>query len=187
MYLELLVVAGVASVFLLSPVAAAAQCCPGTGQHATHQTQGGCCDRPCCQPPKTQPGVEVSAMGVTLPVEEPVTFHPQLAPVPPVRQAAEVWFKRPVLVGPTILLGRYVIEHDNERMARGEPCTHIYAYSDRRTPVASFHCAHLERARAATNIVVLQGTADASFKRLSEFQFAGETASHGYPTRRSNR
>jgi len=47
-----------------------------------------------------------------------------------------------------------VIEHDNDRMARGEPCTHIYAYNDRTTPVATFHCTHLERDRADEGVVV---------------------------------
>lgn len=31
--------------------------------------------------------------------------------------------------------GRYVIEHDNGRMARGKPCTRLYAYNDQLTPV----------------------------------------------------
>jgi hypothetical protein len=87
-----------------------------------------------------------------------------------------------VLVGKAILQGRYVIEHDNDRMARGEPCTHIYAYADRATPVATFHCTHLERDRADTNIVVVVPALGGTMQQLTEFQFAGETAAHGYPT-----
>ena len=74
-----------------------------------------------------------------------------------------------------------MIEHDNDRMARGEPCTHIYAYNDRTTPVATFRCTHLERDRADQNVVVLTTTLDGNMKKLTEFQFAGETAAHGYP------
>ena len=107
---------------------------------------------------------------------------PELSPAPPVRQLAEVWVQRPVLVGRSILQGRYVIEHDNDRMARGEPCTHIYAYNERKTPVATFHCTHLERDRAAQNTVVLTTAADTNMQKLTEFQFAGETGAHGYPT-----
>ena len=102
-------------------------------------------------------------------------------PAPPV-QTAEVWFKRPVLVGQKLLLGRYVIEHDNDRMARGEPCTHIYTYDDRSKPVATFHCTHLERDRADQNTVVVCTGPDGRIQRLAEFQFAGEAAAHGYPT-----
>src|SRR5688500_3031391 len=104
-------------------------------------------------------------------------------PAPPSRHTAEVWFHRPVLVVRSILQGRYVIEHDNNRMARGEPCTHIYAYDDRTKPVAAFHCTHLERDRADQNLVVLYTMSDGKMQRLAEFQFAGETAAHGYPIR----
>ena len=109
-------------------------------------------------------------------------MDPQLQPAPPVRQVTDVWFHRPVLVGKAILQGRYVIEHDNARMARGEPCTHIYAFNDRETPVVAFHCTHLERERAAQNQVVLVSTSDAGIVRLTEFQFAGETGAHGHPS-----
>jgi hypothetical protein len=127
---------------------------------------------PCCQGAASQPE------GIAFDWQQ----DPQLAPAPPVRQTAEVWFHRPVMVGKAILLGRYVIEHDTDRQARGEPCTHIYAYDDRTKPVAAFHCTHLERERAPQNTVVLVSEGDLTFQRLTEFQFAGETAAHGYPT-----
>jgi hypothetical protein len=111
-----------------------------------------------------------------------LAMDPQLNPAPPVRQATEVWFQRPVLVGRAILQGRYVIEHDNDRMARGEPCTHLYAYDDRSTPVATFHCTHLERDRASQNVVVLTTVPDGNMQKLTEFQFAGENFAHGYPS-----
>lgn len=143
---------------------------------ADQQTHGQvkCCDMPCC---KDHHGTVEPSI-----VERNLSTDPQLNPAPPVRQTAEVWFQRPVIVGSSILLGRYVIEHDNNRLARGEPCTHIYAYDDRTKPVAAFHCTHLERDRAGQNTVSLYTTSDGKMQRLSEFQFAGETAAHGYPT-----
>jgi len=104
---------------------------------------------------------------------------PQLNPAPPARQLTDVWFKQPVLFGNKILQGHYVIEHDNDRMARGEPCTHIYAFDDRTKPVVAFHCTHLERPRASQNTAVLITKDD--HKVMTEFQFAGETAAHGVP------
>ena len=89
----------------------------------------------------------------------------------------------PTVVGRSILQGRYVIEHDNDRMARGEPCTHVYAFADQQNPVATFHCTHLERDRADQNQVVLATMPDGR-KKLTEFQFAGEHAAHGYPSGR---
>lgn len=135
-------------------------------------------DAACCQ---AMPGHahEMSAIDMLL----KLSADPQLTPAPPVRQLVEVWFTQPTLVGRSILQGRYVIEHDNDRMARGEPCTHIYAFSDRTKPVATFHCTHLERDRAGKNLVALVND-PLGFKRLTEFQFAGEDAAHGYPSER---
>lgn len=98
----------------------------------------------------------------------------------PARQAVYVWFQRPVKAGTHILQGRYVIEHNNERMARGEPCTYIYAYDDQQLPVVAFHCVHLDRDPAKQHQVVLAPTAD-GMQEFLEFQFAGETAAHGLP------
>lgn len=103
-------------------------------------------------------------------------------PAVPVRQVADVWFTRPTLIGRAIVQGHYVIEHDNDRMMRGEPCTHVYAFNDRETPVATFHCTHLERDRTAKNVVTLFTMPD-GMQKLTEFQFAGEPAAHGYPDR----
>ncbi len=165
--------AAFAGLLAFAPAAADASCCDQK-THAAQHGQAGCCDMPCCKDHKggTEPTI----------VEQFLTMDPQLNPAPPVRQLAEVWFHRPVLVGKSILQGRYVIEHDNDRMARGEPCTHIYAYDDQKTPVVAFHCTHLERDRADQNTVVLTTTSDGNMQRLTEFQFAGETAAHGYPT-----
>jgi hypothetical protein len=167
MGLKLLAVAGVASLFMLAPAVADAACCDQAG-HATHEMKA---DKPCCNE-----GAKTSAVDVLMGMD------PQLNPAPPVRQLADVWFKRPVMVGRSILQGRYVIEHDNDRMARGEPCTHIYAFEDQKKPIVTFHCTHLERDRTKQSIVVVVSTSDPMIQRMTEFQFAGETASHGYPT-----
>jgi hypothetical protein len=172
MHFKLLAVAGAAFLLTLLPASADASCC----QEHQHQAKAACCDMPCCADQKDVNIVEL----------QPFQNDPQLTPAPPARQLFDVWFKRPTLVGKTVLQGRYVVEHDNDRMARGEPCTHIYAYDaydkgDRSKPMATFHCTHLERERATTNIVVLESLSD-GWQRLTEFQFAGETASHGYPT-----
>lgn len=107
--------------------------------------------------------------------------QPTVATMAPARQAVSVWFHRPVQVGDRVLQGRYVIEHDNDRMARGEPCTHIYAFNNQRLPVVAFHCTHLERDAAKAHRVVLASTGEVRQKFI-EFQFAGETGAHGVPT-----
>jgi hypothetical protein len=177
MHFKLLAAAGVACLLLSTPAGAAQSCCDHT-KMAGHDMKGGCCDMPCCadKDAKGEPG----AIELLLTLET----DPQLVPAPPVRQATQVWFQRPVRVGTHILQGRYVIEHDNNRMARGEPCTHIYTFENQKVPVVRFHCTHLERGRAGENIAVLVSTGDGTMQKLLEFQFAGETAAHGVPSDR---
>jgi hypothetical protein len=164
MYMHFKLIAVVFGLFMVTPLAADAFCCDQKGQ-AGHHAQSACCDQPCCNDAKA---VEPGAIEILLAMDS------RQNPAPPVRQATDVWFQRPVLVGRAILQGHYVIEHDNERMSRGEPCTHLYAFNDRLRPVATFHCTHLERDRASENVVVLTNTANSSMQKLLEFQFAGE-------------
>jgi hypothetical protein len=181
MHFKLLVAAGITGLLLLAPVPAAASCCD------QHQMKAGeaCCDMPCCADHAVKPE-SLDILSLIPVLDDPMLLaqDPQAAPAPPVRQLTEVWFHRPVLVGKHILQGRYVIEHDNDRMARGEPCTHIYAYNNQQVPVVKFHCTHLERDRAGKNTVVLATVGDGSMQAMLEFQFAGESASHGVPSER---
>jgi len=102
-----------------------------------------------------------------------------------IRQSATVWFYRPVKVGDRVLFGKYIIEHDNQRMARGWPCTYIYAASDPQLPVVAFRCRHLERAKATANTVIVKSRGEPAIPtELIAFQFAGETSAHGVPVRR---
>lgn len=167
MHFKLLAAAAVAGFILFMPARADAACCD--------QAPAPCCEKAmaCCE--KKGHVHEATAVDFLL------SLKPG-NPLPPARQATDVWFMRPTLVGRAILQGRYVIEHDNDRMMRGEPCTHIYAFNNRETPVATFHCTHLERDTAKKNTVVLVTLAD-GMQALTEFQFAGESASHGYPGR----
>jgi hypothetical protein len=140
---------------------------------------GGCCDgkaycqdmAACCKNHE-----KTAATLALLPQVEPVT---EVA-----RQLAVVSFMKPVKVGEWILLGKYIIEHDNNRMARGLPCTHIYAANRPHVPVVRFHCTHLERDRVERDTVVLKSTGDPMIREFAAFQFAGETAAHGVPAAR---
>ena len=134
------------------------------------------CPMPCCKHDQAVDGVEL-----LLSLGDGLSNAEELLP-PAVRQRAVVWFHRPVWVGRKVLMGRYVIEHDTARQARGEPCTHIYAADDSTAPVAMFHCAHLDAVASERNVVALQSSGD-GVQKLVWFQFAGEAAAHGHPTR----
>lgn len=163
-FLGMAAAAAVVVAFGATPAAAA--CCEQDHNHA-------CCKEAtmaCCDKDEQTP----AAVGVLIPQLDPKAR--------PARETITVWFKKPTKVGDRILMGRYIIEHDNDRMARGLPCTHIYEASDPRLPVVAFHCTHLERApnpRASVTVVSLGEPNGMS--KLREFQFAGELGAHGAP------
>lgn len=104
----------------------------------------------------------------------------------PTRETAKVLFRHPVRIGDKVLFGMYVIEHDTDRMARGLPCTHIYAANDLRLPVVAFHCRHLDRKPTGTATVTLQRipAATTPMYRLIEYQFQDSADGHGVPNTR---
>jgi hypothetical protein len=100
-------------------------------------------------------------------------------------KAARVTFATPTVVCGMTLVGDYVIVHDEEKMAAGEPCTTIYRMGGPEAKaVVSFHCVPH---RAATVNVATLTTVNASrfgnhwVQRLVEFQLPGETEAHGVP------
>src|SRR5574340_70425 len=73
--------------------------------------------------------------------------------VAPQRQWAIVSFTTPPRVGDAILFGRYMVLHDDARMAKGEPCTAIYRFDEQKGPqevVVAFHCIKGARAVSST-------------------------------------
>jgi hypothetical protein len=90
-----------------------------------------------------------------------------------------------------VLQGKYIFVHDEERMAKGEPCFYIYKYAADATGkpaikdenlVLSFHCQHLERSKSPQIVltyVMVPGQPD--LFEIKEVQFAGSTAVHRLP------
>lgn len=98
------------------------------------------------------------------------------------RRAVTV-FVTPVDVHGVVLKeGKYLFVHDEAAMKRGEACTYIYKGDAevRDQLVVSFHCTHVERAKANNFILRSREVAPGIFE-LVEFQFSGETASHRVP------
>jgi hypothetical protein len=82
-----------------------------------------------------------------------------------------------------ILQGTYIFEHDDERMARGEPCMYIYT-SNKGKPgerVAAFHCTPVQRELAKAVVISVAMTSDPEVWKLKEIQFAGSTKGHLVP------
>jgi hypothetical protein len=105
----------------------------------------------------------------------------------PHRQSAIVSFERPTWVAGEMLIGTYVIVHDDDKMAGGAPCTAFYRVGPRHRPleeVVAFHCIPRERKAApgfTTTVISKPALRIDTFDTLSEFQFAGDSEGHGVP------
>ena len=103
----------------------------------------------------------------------------------PRRQSAVIYLTEPTLVGSTIVQGPVLFVHDEERMARGEPCTTIRLFEPGNGPtesLVSFHCIPTRRpvARAFT-VRTRPNVTDGIGCVLTEYQFAGDSEGHGVP------
>ena len=107
--------------------------------------------------------------------------------VAPPRQWALASFTDPVLVASQILMGPYLIVHDDAKMERGEPCTTFYRFDLAKGPeeaVVSFHCTPALRKVAGTLVLTQTDVNPAiGIRRLTEYQFAGDCEAHGIPAR----
>jgi hypothetical protein len=87
------------------------------------------------------------------------------------------------------LQGKYIFVHDDQKMARGEPCFYVYEYSQDAAGkpdvkpdklVVSFHCEPIQHEKA-THIVLTYGMASATLLELREIQFSGSSEGHRVP------
>ena len=101
------------------------------------------------------------------------------------RPATVVRFTRPIIVAGISLLGPVVFEHDDARMARGEPCTTVYHYDAKRNArgdvLVQFMCVPKARPVATKFEAVIQFSSPTGPDRLLEYQMEGEAEGHGVP------
>ena len=107
--------------------------------------------------------------------------------VAPPRQWAITNFADPVRVTDRILMGPYLIVHDDAKMERGEPCTSFYRFDPAKGPqeeVVSFHCTPANRRLVdKTTFTQTEKVASHGIARVTEYQFAGDCEAHGIPTK----
>lgn len=107
--------------------------------------------------------------------------------VAPSKQWTVVEFSVPTRVGNHVLLGQYLLVHDDARMAKGEPCSAIYRFDPSRGPqerVVEFMC--IPNHAAVTGSLQLKmkpepGVSSAARVALVGYQFAGDSETHGVP------
>jgi hypothetical protein len=101
------------------------------------------------------------------------------------RQSAIVALQDPLSVGGTFVMGRIMIVHDEDRMARGEPCTQVYLLAQGKAPeeVAAIHCKRVSRPIADKLTLEMRRT-DPTYRILTAYQFRGSDHAHELPVGR---
>ena len=102
----------------------------------------------------------------------------------PRRESAVLEFVETVKLAGVLLRGEYLVVHDEERMARGEPCTYVYAgkEQDQAKLVVSFHCIHVDREMVdTTKLTFSRRIAPYNTAEITEIQFAGSKDGHKVP------
>ena len=103
----------------------------------------------------------------------------------PSHQSAIVRFEHPTWVAGEMLIGTYVIVHDEDKMTRGEPCTALYRVGTQPgrplEEVVSFHCIPHERQVVSSFTVTVSPNPALGIDTLTEYQFAGDSEGHGVP------
>jgi hypothetical protein len=97
------------------------------------------------------------------------------------RRCALITFERATWVTDTLLVGTYLIEHDDVRMAIGEACTVLYRGAKGGEVVVSFHCIPHERAVPSTFSTRVSYDRTTDTDTLLEYQFAGDSEAHSVP------
>lgn len=100
------------------------------------------------------------------------------------RRWAVIKITEPVKVGRRVLMGTYLIVHDDAKMANGEPCTTIYRFDPKSGPkeqVVAFMCVPQKvLAKNATTLGVVTDPV-LGIRALQGYQFTGDPELHGVP------
>ena len=103
----------------------------------------------------------------------------------PSRQEVVAYFVRPTVIAGAIVQGRVLLVHDDQLMAKGEPCTTVYRLGPRRglqEKIVSFMCRPTRRDTVNKFTVTCSRAALTGPDVVTEYQFAGDPEAHGVPS-----
>jgi len=108
-----------------------------------------------------------------------------LAAAKPTKKSAVVTFATQTMIVDAFAQGTVLFEHDDGRMARGEPCTTVYEFdattNERGRVIVEFMCLPRERPVASKFEAICSRAAIGGPDKLVEYQFAGDREGHGVP------
>lgn len=96
-------------------------------------------------------------------------------------ESAVVEFNDTVRLLNVFLRGKYLVVHDDSRMAEGQPCLSIYDGRNRDRLVVAFHCKPVTRPKADHFTVVATRRSWFEVPEVLEIQFTGTTNAHQVP------
>ena len=103
----------------------------------------------------------------------------------PTRRAVAVTLTQPTIIAGVWVNDTVVFEHDDDKMARGEPCTTIYKYDrkqkDRGDVLVSFMCIPRARPVAEKFEAIISRIDIGGTRMLVEYQFEGDNEGHEVP------
>jgi hypothetical protein len=114
------------------------------------------------------------------------TFASSGANVAPHKQWAIVNFSDPVTLHGHVLMGRYLIVHDDAKMARGEECTSIQRFDSDKGPQETelaFMCEPAQRSVCQKTTISVTYEPTLGLYKVTGYQFAGDAEIHGVPSR----
>ena len=110
-------------------------------------------------------------------------FAPKISAQAQEKETVVVEITEPLKLLDTMLQGSYIFEHDEGRMAKGEPCMYVYANNNGKPGklVTSFHCTPVDRDLAKNVVLSVMVTSEPGVWKLKEIQFPGTKKGHLIP------
>lgn len=98
----------------------------------------------------------------------------------PSQERVRAGFLKPTFFHGALLQGDYVITHDNDKMAQGQPCllVHRERTGTSGEPVVSVHCETVERNESTQARITAVRVSEGVLWSLREIQFGGSASAH---------
>jgi hypothetical protein len=122
------------------------------------------------------PGWKLLCGAIVAAVAAPVLFALDVAP-----SQARVWakFQHPVwFVDRLLPEGDYLVVHDNEKSARGEPCLSVYGEKNLDEPLITVHCVRRAQELTERAKIVWGNIRRDNLREFGYVQFPGEPFAH---------
>jgi hypothetical protein len=114
--------------------------------------------------------------GILLAAAAPILFAFDIVP-----GQNRVWaqFRQPVLFADRLLPeGNYLVVHDDEKSAMGEPCLYVYGENNPTEPLIAVHCIRRDQSVSERVKIVWGNTRGDNLREFGYIQFPGEAFAH---------